>query len=93
MFFITTYLLILSQIATLVFGFVRSQQNKKIVQSKKEIKREAKLSQLLTGTRESDISIKTVSVAESEAPNIEEISSDTNSESDSNTLGYFDPPI
>ncbi len=31
MFLVTTYLLILSQIASLVFGFVRSQQNKKIV--------------------------------------------------------------
>ena len=43
-FLATTYILILSQIATLVFGFVRSQQNKKIVKQKKEIKREAKLS-------------------------------------------------
>ena len=43
-FLATTYILILSQIATLVFGFVRSQQNKKILKQKKEIKREAKLS-------------------------------------------------
>ena len=39
LFFATTYILILSQIATLVFGFVRSQQNKKIGKQKKEIKK------------------------------------------------------
>jgi predicted nucleotidyltransferase len=61
------------------------------VQSKKEIKREAKLSQILTGTRESDISVKTISVTGSEVPKVEDMSSDT--ESDNSTHGYFDPPI
>ncbi len=49
------------------------------------------MSQILIGTRESEISIKTVSVADSEPPKIEEISSDT--DSDNSTYGYFDPPI
>lgn len=38
-FFLTTYILILSQTATLVFGFLRSKQSKRIVQTKKEIKK------------------------------------------------------
>ena len=37
-FLLTTYILILSQIATLVFGFMRAKESKKLVERKKEIK-------------------------------------------------------
>lgn len=39
-FLLTTYILILSQIATLVFGFMRAKESKKLVERKKEIKQE-----------------------------------------------------
>lgn len=37
-FLLTTYILILSQIATLVFGFMRAKESKKLVERKNEIK-------------------------------------------------------
>lgn len=85
-FLLTTYLLIVSQIATLVFGFVRSQQSHKIIESKKEMKKEIRQSQLLTGTRDSETSLKTVTVVETDDDSV-------SSDSDNSTHGYFDPPI